>query len=79
MIFLVDHTPGLCRGDQPVAGGLGCAGFAAPAEIQKVEDNVEAILWLNMRLNVVDTMALSDDADRYASRCIYDIVADPLG
>lgn len=47
LIFLADDTPGLCRGDQPVAGGLGCAGIPAPAEIKKVVADVEVVLWLN--------------------------------
>ena len=38
---------------------------ADPPEISKVEADADAIMWLNMRSTVMDTMELSDYADRY--------------
>ncbi|MBD9367171.1 efflux RND transporter permease subunit [Xanthomonas sp. XNM01] len=38
---------------------------ADPPEISKVEADADAIMWLNMRSSVMDTMELSDYADRY--------------
>ena len=38
---------------------------ADPPEIAKVEADAEVIIWLNMRSTVLDTMELTDYADRY--------------
>jgi len=38
---------------------------ADPPEISKVEADADPIMWLNMRSSVMDTMELSDYADRY--------------
>ncbi len=38
---------------------------ADPPEIAKVEADADAILWLNMRSSTMDTLELSDFADRY--------------
>jgi len=38
---------------------------ADPPEISKVEADAEVIIWLNMRSTVMDTMELTDYADRY--------------
>jgi len=38
---------------------------ADPPEISKVEADAEVIVWLNMRSTVMDTMELTDYADRY--------------
>ncbi|MCW5580664.1 MAG: efflux RND transporter permease subunit [Luteimonas sp.] len=38
---------------------------ADPPEISKVEADADAILWLNMRSSTMDTLELSDYADRY--------------
>src|SRR5690606_34761482 len=38
---------------------------ADPPEIAKVEADADVIIWLNMRSTVMDTMALTDYADRY--------------
>src|SRR5688572_29050555 len=38
---------------------------ADPPEISKVEADADAILWLNMSSSTMDTLALSDFADRY--------------
>ncbi|MHC9084857.1 efflux RND transporter permease subunit [Luteimonas sp. RIT-PG2_3] len=38
---------------------------ARAPEIQKVEADAEAIMWLNMRSSTMDTMELTDFADRY--------------
>jgi multidrug efflux pump len=38
---------------------------ADPPEIEKVEADAEVILWLNMNSNQMDTLGLSDYADRY--------------
>ncbi|MGY1519407.1 efflux RND transporter permease subunit [Luteimonas sp. A482] len=38
---------------------------ADPPEISKVEADAEVIVWLNMRSTAMDTMALTDYADRY--------------
>ncbi len=38
---------------------------ADPPEISKVEADADAIMWLNMRSTTMDTMELSDYADRY--------------
>ena len=38
---------------------------ADPPEISKVESDADAIIWLNMSSSTMDTLALSDYADRY--------------
>ena len=38
---------------------------ADPPEISKVEADADVIIWLNMRSTVMDTMELTDYADRY--------------
>jgi len=40
---------------------------ADPAEIAKVESDADPILWLNMRSSTLDTLELSDYADRYVT------------
>jgi len=38
---------------------------ADPPEVEKVEADADVIVWLNMRSNTMDTMQLTDYADRY--------------
>ena len=38
---------------------------ADPPEVEKVESDAEVILWLNMNSSAMDTLALSDYAERY--------------
>ena len=40
---------------------------ADPPEIAKVESDADPILWLNLRSNTLDTLELSDYADRYVT------------